>query len=89
MDNERAEFLNDLSTKQKHILKLHEKVNDLEDMNFKLTNFNKDKKKFYAMEMQTKGLTNAIQQVSILFNSFRLRMKMIILRQRYIVRMKI
>ena len=65
IENEKSDFLKDLSYKDKQILKLHEKINELEDMNFKLTNFNKDKKKFYAMEIQAKELTNAFQQVKL------------------------
>lgn len=53
--------------KEKKIVDLINKINDLEDDNYKLVHFNKDKdkKKFYLMEKQIKEFTIEMQKVRI------------------------
>ncbi len=64
MEDEKSLFLKDLTHKENQILALHEKYSNSQELNFKLTNFSKDKKKFIAMEQQIKDLSNIIQNVS-------------------------
>lgn len=65
LEDEKTLFLKDLQQKDKKLLELNEKYVDLEELNFKLVHFNKDTKKFAAMEKQIKDLTSIIQNVSL------------------------
>jgi hypothetical protein len=56
--------LKDFSYKENQILELHNKVAFLEDEKFRLLHLDKDKKKFYAMELQINQLTNEMQKVN-------------------------
>ena len=59
--------MHDFAYKENQILELHNKISDLEDEQFRLLHFNKDKdkKKFHAMEVQIKQFTNELQKVKI------------------------
>jgi len=63
LEDDKSCFIKDLAHKEKQILDLYEKNNSLQELNFKLTHFNKDKKKFAAMEQQIKDLTIVMQNV--------------------------
>jgi hypothetical protein len=57
----------DFSYKEKKLLDLINKINDLEDENYRIIHCNKDvdKKKFLLMEKKTKELTMDFQKVKI------------------------
>ncbi len=63
----KTQTMMDFEYKEKKVIELVGKVSDLEDENYKLVHFNKDKdkKKFYMMEKQVKELTNEMQKVRI------------------------
>ena len=67
LDKEYKEYqektLVDFSYKENQILDLHNKISLLEDEKFRLLHLDKDKKKFYAMELQINHITNEMQKV--------------------------
>jgi hypothetical protein len=61
----RTQTMIDFEYKEKKIVDMINKISDLEDENYKLLNFNKDKdkKKYIMMEKQVKEFTNEMQRV--------------------------
>jgi hypothetical protein len=61
----RTQPMIDFEYKEKKIVDMINKISDLEDENYKLLNFNKDKdkKKYIMMEKQVKEFTNEMQRV--------------------------
>jgi chromosome segregation ATPase len=59
----KKELIDDIAYKENKIQNLVDKISDLEDINYKLTYFNKDKKTFALLEKQVKELTIEFEKV--------------------------